>query len=49
MLTTVASEHMILELSNDYGFVILTVVGILAVLAYVYRDKLIKKEKQNGD
>lgn len=42
-------ELMIMELSNDYAFVILTVIGVLAVLAYVYRDRFAGRDKGRGE
>ena len=42
-------ELMIFELSNDYAFVILMVIGALAVLAYVYRDRIAVRKKEKGE
>ncbi|EGL81553.1 hypothetical protein CathTA2_3099 [Caldalkalibacillus thermarum TA2.A1] len=41
-------DHMIMELSNDYAFVILTIVGVIGVLLYVYRRRKEDRE-QAGD
>ncbi|MDQ0338404.1 hypothetical protein J2S00_001188 [Caldalkalibacillus uzonensis] len=40
-------EHMIMELSNDYAFVILTIVGVIGVLLYVYRGR--KKDRGKAE
>lgn len=41
--------HFYWELISDYGFVILTVIGVIGVLYYIYRERRYQREREKHE